>query len=277
VNIAASFARAALVLLVGVAPALAQTPNPTAPAKALPTPDSLAGITRRGVALAQYDVVAWRATDAVMALHPAEGELNAYVARRIDSTWSVAFGHLSAAKDTFWVAFEARQLATKRDSFVVSRRVVADTGYYARAARALDVARFDFGKTTRPYNAAVIPAENGEWFVYFVPAQARADVFPLGGDVRYRVSADGRTVRAARQLHTAVIEFGPSSVRQMGSLAAGMHTAVLDDYPEDTDVFHVLVRTPQVPEYIVSDAFVFTIAPNGAIRCAGRRWDILGK
>jgi hypothetical protein len=268
-----SFARAALALAVGVASVSGQSPTLKAP----PTSDSLASITRRGVALARYDLVAWHATDAVMSLHPSDDEFDAYVARRVDSAWSVAFGRLSARKDTFWMAFEATAVGTRPDSFVAVRRTAADTGYYARAARALDVARTDFGNVTRPYNAAIIPADNGEWFVYFVPAQTRADIFPLGGDVRYRVSADGRSVRAKRQLHKTIIEFSAASVHQTESLAAGMHSAVLDDYPEDTDVFHVLARTPRVPEYIVSDAFVFTIATDGMIRYVGRREDVIGK
>jgi hypothetical protein len=266
--------RVTLALMIGAASASAQAPLP----KPAPTPDSLAAITRRGIALAQYDVVAWHASDAVMALRPADDEFDAYIARRVDSTWSVVFGHLSSTKDAFWLAYEATQVASKPDSFRVRRRFALDTGYYARGARALDVARRDFGQVARPYNAAVIPSDstgNGEWFVYFVPAQTRSDLFPLGGDVRYSVSADGRVVRAKRQLHKTTIEFGPGSVHQAGSVIVGMHTAVLDDYPEDTDVFHVLVRTPHVGEYIVSDAFVFSIGTNGVIRYLGRRQDVL--
>jgi hypothetical protein len=267
------FARATLALLVGVGSASAQT----ASYKPAPRADSLAGITRRGVQLAQYDVAAARGTDAVMSLHPADEEFDTYVAKRVDSTWSVAFGRLSARKDTFFVVYEATQVEPNSGAFVAARRALPDTGYYARAARALDVSRIDFGGATRPYNAAVIPADNGDWLVYFVPAQTRADIFPLGSDVRYEVSADGRSVRTKRPLHKTVIEFGPSSVHQTGSLAAGVHTAILDDYPEDTDVFHVLARSPKVPEYIVSDAFVFTIATNGTIRYVGRRHEVIGK
>jgi hypothetical protein len=273
---AISLPRVTLALVIGVASASAQAPLLKSP----PTVDSLAAITRRGVALAQYDVVAWHASDAVMALRPGDDEFDAYIARRVDSTWSVVFGHLSSTKDAFWLVYEATQDAARPDSFTVRRRFALDTGYYARAARALDVARRDFGQVGRPYNAAVIPSDgsgDGEWFVYFVPAQTRSDLFPLGGDVRYRVSGDGRVVRAKRQLHKTVIEFGPASVHQAGSVVVGMHTAVLDDYPEDTDVFHVLVRTPRVGEYIVSDAFIFSVGTNGVIRYVGRRGDVLNK
>jgi hypothetical protein len=151
-----------------------------------------------------------------------------------------------------------------------------DTGYFARGARALVRAREDFGTTQRPYNAAVLERPDGGLWVYVVPAQTRVGVFPLGGDVRYQMSADGRTILAKRQLHNAILERSVPLAAQ-GQLKAGTHTAVLDDIPEDTDVFHVLVREPGVPEYIVSDAFMYVIGTNGAIRYLGRREAILGK
>jgi hypothetical protein len=117
VAIAELISRATLACFLGAASAAGQA-YPTKPA---PTPDSLAGITRRGVALAQYDFVAWHATDAVMALHPSTDEITGYIARRVDSTWAVAFGRLSAAQDSFLVAYEARQVVAKPDSFVVAR------------------------------------------------------------------------------------------------------------------------------------------------------------
>src|SRR4051812_17157051 len=88
-------------------------------------------------------------------------------------------------------------------------------------------------------------------------------------------SAPGPLV-AKRQLHNALLEFtarGDSN----HTLQAGTHTAILDDIPEDTDVFHVLVRQPRVPDYIVTDAFLYIIDPDGRIRLIGRREDVLGK
>ena len=43
--------------------------------------DELAGITGRGVFLAEYDAAAWRATDAVKAAHPVEARVRRYIAR----------------------------------------------------------------------------------------------------------------------------------------------------------------------------------------------------
>jgi hypothetical protein len=45
----------------------------------------------------------------------------------------------------------------------------------------------------------------------------------------------------------------------------GFHTAVMDDIPEDTDVFHVLTRRPAVPEWLLTRKYVYLIRPDGSI------------
>jgi hypothetical protein len=248
-------------------------------AKPFPATDSLKAITERGIALAKYDAAAWRASDAVMALHPSAEEIAGYVALPTSDGWRVAFGRFTATRDTFLVAYEARQVPTNPDSFVVSvmRPVQAHTGDIARAARAIAVARADFGTPNRPYNFAVLPAGAAEWHVYAMPAQTRSDVWPLGGDVRYVVSGDGRSILGKRRLHNQILEVSRRAAAGADKLVAGTHSAVLDDIPEDTDVFHVLVRRPSVPEFIVTDAFMYRIEPDGAIRLLGRRAEILGR
>jgi hypothetical protein len=56
-----------------------------------------------------------------------------------------------------------------------------------------------------------------------------------------------------------------------GNIEAGTHTAILDNIPEDTDVFHVLTRRPSVPEYVMTDAFLYSISPKGNIRIVSSR------
>lgn len=246
-----------------------------------PTPDSLAGITQRGRMLASYDSAAWLATDAVVARQPSPGEFRGYLAFKRDGEWVVTFGRMSDDGRTYLIAYEARRNSPGMRSFDVTHHVPprAETGELAQAARALDVARAAFGRVTRPYNAAVLPAGDGEWFVYLMPAQTQAGIFPLGADERFRVSADGRAIRGRRRLHNAVIEFGtPADTTRKGySLEAGVQTAVLDNVPEDTDVFHVLVREPRVAQYVITDAFVYRVETSGDIRLLGRREEVLGK
>lgn len=246
-----------------------------------PTRDSLAGITQRGRMLASYDSAAWLATDAVVARQPARDEIRGYLAFKRDGEWVVTFGRMSDDGRTYLIAYEARRNSPGMRSFDATHYAPprAETGELAQAARALDVARAAFGSVTRPYNAAVLPTNDGEWFVYLMPAQTKPGIFPLGGDVRFRVSADGREIRATHRMHNAVIEFGTrADTMQKGFvLAAGVQTAILDNVPEDTDVFHVLVRQPRVAQYVVTDAFVYRIETSGDIRLLGRREEVLGK
>ena len=239
-----------------------------------PSQSELADITARGRALAEYDFASWHGTDAVFSLKPSAGSITRYIARPTEKGWRVAFGRLTAARDTFLVAYEAirTSLGGQFDGFtpVAHATPIADTGYYARAARALDIATKDFGPVQRSYNTAALPRSDGKWWVYLLPAQTVSGVFPLGADARYLVSADGRTILERRRLHNSVIEFRAPAPPQAGAkMEAGTHTAVVADIPEDTDVLHVLVRTPRIPEYVMTDHYVYRIDPDGRINFLG--------
>lgn len=152
--------------------------------------DTIAG---RGRAIAAYDAASWHGTDAVLALRPVEGRVRRYVARRrVDGLWEVAFGRLSPDSDTFHVSYRAVQARTESNFFLASvvEPAESDTGYYARAARALDLAAHDLGQVSRPYNTVVLPLpDSGEWYVYLMPAPTRAGYWPLGADTRYHSAA----------------------------------------------------------------------------------------
>jgi hypothetical protein len=77
-----------------------------------PTDAQLADITARGRALAAYDFAAWHGSDAIGPLKPAPGTVTRYIARQTPKGWTVAFGRLTAARDTFLVAHEAVRTST---------------------------------------------------------------------------------------------------------------------------------------------------------------------
>ncbi len=243
-----------LLLLAGVA--VAQRTSP--PSKA-----ELAQITERGRQLAQYDVAVWYASDAVVAAKPTEGSVARYIGKKEGATWTVMFGRLNDKRDKFLIAYEATQSANPKE-FTVKKDdpPKEDTGFFLFAAKAIETSLADFKGAARPYNVAVLPANSNQIYVYAVPAQTKEGVFPLGGDTRYLVSADGSKIQEKRQLHISIIEFSPTTNE---NVQAGFHTAVLDDIPEDTDVFHVLSRRPPVPEYVGTKQFVFRIETDGTI------------
>ncbi|HEV2643657.1 MAG TPA: hypothetical protein VGT98_13155, partial [Candidatus Elarobacter sp.] len=242
----------------------AQTPGQKPP----PSADSLHAIEQRGSRLARYDFVAWVATDSLLARGVKLEPGGLYVVRPVsDGTWEAVFGRLNAATGAFLIDYIVRQRHANPTQLDVEAFATPypDTGFVLRAARAITAATRDFGPQQRPYNASILEQPDGGLFVYLMPAQLRQDVFPLGGDVRYHFSPDGRQLLAKRRLHNAILEFS-ASIAGGNTLQAGTHRAVLDDIPEDTDVFHVLVRKPRVPEYVVTDEFLYGISPDGHIR-----------
>lgn len=248
---------AVVVLLLASVAASAQTERTTPASEA-----ELAQITERGRNLAAYDVAAWHGTDAVRALQPTEGSVVRYIAKRTADGWTVAFGRLNENRDKFLINYEAIQGSTPK-AFKASKLGPAkeDAGFFLFAARAIDTSLADFKGEERPYNVAVLPAASNQLYVYVLPAQTNHGVYPLGGDVRYLVSGDGLKIIEKRQMHKAIIE---RSVAE--NIEAGYHTAIMDQIPEDSDVFHVLTRTPSVPEYIATKDFVYFIEANGNAR-----------
>jgi hypothetical protein len=236
-----------------------------------PSDAQLAAITERGRMLAEYDAAAWHATDAVQMANPKNAAGQQYLAKKENGRWTVVFGALDAGKTKFVIAYEAEQLANSKE-FAVKKDEPAkdDTGFYLFAARALELALADFGRASRSYNAAVLPANGSnatssatDLYVYLYPAQTKQGVYPLGGDVRYLISADGMKILSRRPMHKTVIE-NPSPKGK--KVVAGVHTHVLSDEPEDSDVLHVLQQDPPMPEMVETRHFFYEVGSDGAIR-----------
>jgi hypothetical protein len=187
-----------------------------------------------------------------------------YIARKTEAGWVVDFGRLNEAGDKFLVAYEATQTGSSaRFEIRGFDPMREDTGWNLAAAKGIETAMRDFHGADRPYNIAVLPAERDGMYVYLYPAQVKAGVYPLGADVRYRVSPDGTKIIERRQMHKAIIESVPA--RTDAKVASGYHTHVLSDLPEDTDVLLVLTRKPRVSEVVIAGTYMFTINVDGRI------------
>jgi hypothetical protein len=224
----------------------------------------LAGVTERGRALYAYDQAAWHGTDAFFALHPDRTGLAHYICMKTPTGWEVVFPKWNATHDRLLVAYEALESggpeAYQAQKFDPPREGPDDL---IAKERALELAIGDFPAQNRPYNTAILPADGGNLYVYIYPAQTKADVWPLGGDVRYTISADGVRIIEKRQLHKAIMDmqFDPAK-----HPVAGYHVHVLSDVPEDTDVLYVLTRRPSMPEYIGAGKHIFTVNTDGSIQ-----------
>lgn len=238
-------------------------------ASSKPSDAELAAITARGRLLAEYDAAAWHATDAVLATHPKEGSSNRFIAHKTNIGWVVDFGRLNTSGDKFFVAYEAVQTDNPVRFTVRSFDPVReDVGWNLAAARGIETAMRDFHGADCPYNVAVLPAEGGAFYVYLYPAQVKEGVYPLGADVRYRLSPDGTEVTEKRQMHKSIIE--SVAARTDMKVASGYHSHVLSDVPEDSDVFLVLTRQPRVPEIVLTQHYMYTIGIDGKITVENR-------
>ena len=159
----------------------------------------------------RYHHAAWVATDAVAESKGSTTGITTYVGRQDADGWTVVFGRLSEAGDKFLVVQEAK--VKDADSKVAVKAFSPpreETAFFPSAARALATARDQWWRTDRQYNFAVIPASSGQVFVYAIPIQTDLEVFPLGGDTRYLVSADGNRILERREMHRAITFFtGP--------------------------------------------------------------------
>jgi hypothetical protein len=234
-----------------------------------PTTGELAAITERGRLLYEYDQAAWHASDAVQMANPKNVEGQRYIAKKENGKWTVVFGKLNEDRNWFGITYQAEEQATLRQ-FAVKQETGErqDEGFFLCAARAIELAMKDFGAANRPYNVAVLPATAEQLYVYLYPAQTKARVYPLGGDMRYLVSADGTKILEKRPMHKTIIETAPQSGKRT---VAGFHTHVLSDQPEDTDVFHVLTQDPPQPEFVGTPRFIYKVSTDGAIQIEKRK------
>jgi hypothetical protein len=254
-----------LVLLASCSVALAQRAEQEDKA---PTPAELQAITARGKMLAEYDVAAWHATDVVQDLKPEAGSTRYYIAKKDESGWIVVFGRLNDAHDKFLTVYEAKQ--GTRSEFFTGRKYDPpneSSDFYLFAARAFDAALKDLGTVNRPYNAYAIPSEAGQLYVYLLPASDKNGIYLLGADARYTFSADGKVLVEKRQMHKTILEFDFNEKSSgLKKVEAGMHTHVLSNIPEDSDVFYLLTRKPSIPEYVETlDRKIYVIQTDGTI------------
>jgi hypothetical protein len=208
--------------------------------------NSMDQVTKRGQDLFAYDQAAWHGTDAINNLHPDKKGLSHFLCIHEPKGWVVTFPAWNATGDKLLIRYQATE-SDKPNQYQARQFAppIEAPAEMAAMEYALDLAWADFGKPSRQYNDAVLPAPNG-FFVYLYPAQTVWHVYPIGGDVRYTISTDGKRILEKHQMHEYVLDL---DFRE--GAEAGFHTHFLSGVPEDTDVFLVLTRTEHVPEYII--------------------------
>jgi hypothetical protein len=251
------------------APRASKSATTTRPAVAtpfVPNADSLSAISRRGRTIAEYDRVTWLATGAMTLPSSYQNSVRKLIARQTATGWEVALGELTESGNEFRVSTIATPGMQTTWASQVFDPPVADTGYFARAARAIETALVMFHPVARrPYIATAVPAEDGPWWwVYVYPSPLQEGVWPRGGDMRFRVSADGRVITESRRLHDEITEYSVRSARMTAVTADGL-SILKGNVPEDTDVFHILQRRPALPELMTAGKHRYRIDVDGRI------------
>jgi len=234
-----------------------------------PSSSELKEISGRGRALADYDQAASHAGEAVKGLGAPSDKVELYVGRRDGNSWDFVFGKLDEQKAKLLIAYEAQGQNPRKLAVSKLDPPREDISFFFHAARAIATATADFLQKDRPYDTLLLQAAEGKFYVYLIPARTKPGIFPLGGDVRYLVSADGGSIVEKRVMHLGVMEFGntPGSSRVM---IAALHQHILSEVPEDTDVLHVLRQDPPMPLSIITKSFTYEVRQSGNIDFRGK-------
>lgn len=232
-----------------------------------PTKKELKEISSRGKSLAEYDAVIWQASDALSKAKPDKTKIKQYIAKKVNKLWHVAFGELK--NNEFYIYAKAIQDKKNVDKFHVKIKEEVDNKDFINEVHAFETAYNTFAKVNkidRPFNILIIPAQNNEILVYIVPAALKKDVYPLGGDYRYLISADGKTLKEEKQLHRGILEVSGKGKKFTRSFT------ILGNQPVDTDVYHVIIRKPRIPHFIMAlnKEWVYKIDESGNIKFLGK-------
>ena len=229
----------------------------------------LSQITKRGKDLYEYDKACSQATDALLAQVKSAASFKLFVAYPEHDLWHVAFGSMSDDGESFLVAYEATLKPNKPVEIKSYDIFKLDKGEFLKRAQALTACQAKMKSTGPLMNYAAIPNESDKksYWVYQFPGTTEPGVYLLGGDVRYLVSNSDHKILETRQMHHSVIPWPKrGDLPNDAHLQGGCHSAIVADVPEDTDVFHVLLRKPQLPEYIATANWIFCVEVDGSIR-----------
>lgn len=218
---------------------------------------------REGRKIADYDFAVRNATRALMAQNPAQNRISLYVARRQNELWHVYFGSFNVLSSEFRVAYEVVQRAKGSGDFEVRDypKSPPAVGDLRTAAVALVTALDAFDPRWERYFTYVWKDDSGRWVAYFLPGQTSEGKWPIGGDERVLLSADGHRILEVTTFHANVTVVVPSREAAI----ATHHKHLLYDEPAPTDFAYVLMAPELAPMKLVMSRFSCIVNRKGLL------------
>lgn len=247
-------AAVALIAVLGAAlPAVAAAQADESGTEPVPIEEwSTEKVSAMGKAIYRQDIAAWVSTDALLAhfasapppagmagwivVDEAEGQRVRYV--RDDG------GTLKAAFDV--MVREGR--AGPVEPVDIALNETEKGQFRARQTALRNVGRLRCGQ--RP-NAVVLDDPDGDgWLVWILAATADANVIPMGGHYRFRISADGSTVVRRDMLSNSCLDMPRPPAGSDGQPVGLGVTQIVSQGPVETHVFLSLQN--RIPIYVIA-------------------------
>lgn len=231
------------------APALAQRAPDPVPIEEWP----LEKISAMGQAIYRQDVAAWVATDAVMALWastPPPADMAGWIVADEGEAQRVRFvrQHGGTLKSTFDVVV--------RDGRAGPVEVVSDgtlsaeekAGFLARQTAISNIGHL---RCSQNLNTVVLddPDSDG-WLVWLLTSTTDANIVPMGGHYRFRISADGSTVLRRDMLSNSCLNMPRRQSDDQGRPVALAVSQIVSQGPVETHVFLSLQN--RMPIYVIA-------------------------
>ncbi len=226
----------------------------TAPAQRAPTPIpieewSQAKVSAMGQAIYRQDTAAWVATDALLAALSQDqlGTVRGWVVEPSGEDQRVRF--LKAAGDDVAAGWDILVTGNRAGAVVPATDPSLNESeraqFTARQTAADDNRPLRCGP--RPNAVTVRDPDSDGWLVWILTSTTDANVVPVGGHYRYRISADGKTILHRDQLSNGCLnmrkEQGPN-----GQPTGMVVTQIVSAGPVETHVFLSLQN--RIPIYV---------------------------
>lgn len=262
--------QAALAVAVALSgPAVAASPgasSATAPAAAEQVPVavpieewSMARVIAMGQEIYRQDTAAWLATDALLAVHRPDSlpDLRGWIVVPAGDGLKVRFlregpSGYKIGWDVVVTGDKAGPLTQPSDGSLTP----AETAQWQ--ARQTAIANIGTLRCSANLNAMVVAdPDSDNWLVWILTATTDANIVPVGGHYRFRISADGLTMIRRDQLSVGCLNMERPPADRSDPLDSLFVTQIVSSGPVETHVFLSLQN--RIPIYVMHGDTTFVV------------------